>query len=86
MGEERKEGKEGREGRSKPEGVAPSRGQSSSLSLSLSVHEREREVRLGPGGDASVAALTRSAVTSACFSFFLFFVVSLVCYAQFLIF
>lgn len=84
MGEERKEGKEGREGRSKPEGVAPSRGQSSSLSLS--VHEREREVRLGPGGDASVAALTRSAVTSACFSFFLFFVVSLVCYAQFLIF
>lgn len=48
---------------------------------------REKEIRLGRGGDASVAALTQSAVTSAWrFSFSrscFFFSPSPVCYAQF---
>lgn len=88
---------------SKPEWVAPSCGRTVFLSLSAMLsgslqsksnkflrkreRAREKEIRLGRGGDASVAALTQSAVTSAWrFSFSrscFFFSPSPVCYAQF---
>ena len=103
---------EGEDLGSKPERVAPSCGRRVFLSLSAMLsgslqsksnkflrkreRAREREIRLGRGGDASVAALTQSAVTSAwrfSFSRSCFFVVvvvvvvffspRLVCYAQF---